>query len=328
MKRSGNKAQTPLLMGALLAALLVVAAVILLITQSCSSSRPSEGSESSEPSIVEKSSEESSESSKEASSETSAESVPEASAESESEPESSRAEERSGASGASDSEPQQSSAPVTEYGAVDSSGYTYPDKVPASAETDSSWFDDALFVGDSITEGIKAYNLLGNATVVSNVGISLYNITTKECINTGDGSRITIPQAIAQYPNKTKIYIQLGVNGMGMTIDQFKQAYSDFIDIVRKSHPDASIYLVSIFPISEQKFYNHGYPKSITNAKIDEFNNAIMEVATSKDAHFLYVAECIKQLDGSLNPEVTGDGMHIGPAYYERWFKYMREHTA
>lgn len=333
MKASKKKTPLPLMIGAIAAAVLVVVSVILLLKQSNSLLR--DGSEplselSSSPS-EEISEEPSEESSEESSEKSSVESEPESSegaGKSEMSEESSRESEQSSEEEASQTEPPQSSASATEYDEVDTSGYTYPDRVPASAEVDNSWFDDALFIGDSITEGIKAYNLLGNATVVSNVGISLYNVATKECINTGDGTRITIPQAVAQYPNKTKIYIQLGVNGMGMTIDQFKQAYSGFIDIIRKSHPNASIYLVSIFPISEQKFYNSGYSKSITNAKIDEFNNAIMEVAVDKDAHFLYVAECIKQPDGSLDAEVTGDGMHIGPAYYERWFQYMREHTA
>ena len=333
MKASKNKTPLPLIIGAIAAAVLVVVSVILLLKQSNSLLR--DGSEplselSSSPSeeISEEPSEESSEESSEKSSVESESESSEGAGKSEMSEESSRESEQSPEEGSSQAEASQPSAPAAEYGEEDTSGYTYPDKVPASAEVDNSWFDDALFIGDSITEGIKAYNLLGNATVVSNVGISLYNVATKECINTGDGTRITIPQAVAQYPNKTKISIQLGVNGMGMTIDQFKQAYSGFIDIIRKSHPNASIYLVSIFPISEQKFYNSGYSKSITNAKIDEFNNAIMEVAVDKDAHFLYVAECIKQPDGSLDAEVTGDGMHIGPAYYERWFQYMREHTA
>ncbi len=322
----------PLLIAVIAAVAILVVAMLLLIKRPGRSSVPESLPESSAAEISEESSESESSSEEESSGTPESSGEPEESSETESsgapessgEPEESSAPAESGGSETS-SEPEVS---APDYGKVDSSGYTYPDRVPASAEADESWFDDALFIGDSITEGIKAYNLLGNATVVSNVGISLYNIETKECINTGDGTRITIPQAVAQYPNKTRIYIQLGVNGMGMTIDQFKKAYTGFISTLRKSHPDASIYLVSIFPISEQKFYNNGYPRSITNKKIDEFNNAIMEVATANDAYFLYVSECIKQPDGSLDPNVTGDGMHIGPAYYERWFKYMRTHAA
>ncbi|MBE6883334.1 MAG: hypothetical protein E7487_01875 [Ruminococcaceae bacterium] len=227
---------------------------------------------------------------------------------------------------ASQSEPENSTPAIPTQ--VDTSGYVFTDKVPASPAVDNSYFDDALFIGDSITEGIKSYNLMSNTTVISNVGISLFNVATRQCINTGDGTRITIPQAMKQHPNAKKIYIMLGVNGLnGTTVEQFTNLYGNFIDIAKGTHPHAQIYIISMFPINETKFYNSGYPKGITNAQIDKFNHELMKLSTAKGVHFLYVAECIKEPNGSLSANVTGDGMHIGPAYYERWFKYMREHT-
>jgi len=355
----------PLIIAAVLAIALLIVALVLITEQSkrllpqspdlsasseasvssSASSKPAESS--SVPESETDQSEAPSESSSEAesTSETESASEDESTSEPESRPEESSSEPEtssdtsadSGSSAAESSQQEQSSrqeqsssqssAPSTDA-ATFSSGFTYPDKVPESPAVDNTWFDDALFIGDSITEGIKAYNLMTNTTVISNVGISLFNIATKECINTGDGTRITIPQAIKQYPNKTKIYIMLGVNGLdGVALDQFKELYSNFIDIVRSSHPNATIYIVSMFPINEKKFYNNGYSRNITNAKIDEFNHGIMEMCKAKGVNFLYVAECIKEADGSLSADVSGDGMHIGPNYYERWFKYMREHT-
>ena len=349
-----------LIIALIIAVVFVAAAILLLVIQgdeapveSSSSPESSAPAESSEESSEEESSESSEESSSsrsepessesESSSETESkassqpESSSEASSESSSEssvPESSESSDESsesqGESSAQSSEESsdETSKPAVTPGTVDTSGYTYTDKVPASAPVDNSYFDDAIFIGDSITEGIKAYNLMSNTTVVSNVGISLFNVATRQCINTGDGTRITIPQAIKQHPNATKIYIMLGVNGLnGTTVDNFKSLYGNFIDIVRTSHPNAEIYIVSMFPINEKKFYNSGYPKGITNKQIDQFNFELMKLCTAKGVNFLYVAECIKEPNGELSAKATGDGMHIGPAYYERWFKYMREHT-
>ena len=301
------------------------------LPEESSSSQSSEEEQSSSAESSE-SSESESESSSEPESSSEAESSSESSSEAESSSESSSQDESVSESESSaqsgDESSDETSKPAVTPGTVDTSGYSYTSKVPVSPAVDNSYFDDAIFIGDSITEGIKAYNLMSNTTVVSNVGISLFNVATRQCINTGDGTRITIPQAIKQYPNATKIYIMLGVNGLnGTTVDNFKNLYGNFIDIVRSSHPNAKIYIISMFPINEKKFYNSGYPKGISNAQIDQFNFELMKLCDAKGVNFLYVAECIKEADGSLSANATGDGMHIGPAYYERWFKYMREHT-
>ena len=53
----------------------------------------------------------------------------------------------------------------------------------------SSYFDDALFVGDSITEGIKLYDVMNNATVLSSTGVNLDSLYTKAAITLADGSK-------------------------------------------------------------------------------------------------------------------------------------------
>ncbi|MBQ2756164.1 MAG: hypothetical protein IJF27_05785, partial [Oscillospiraceae bacterium] len=327
-----------LIIALIVAVVFVALTIILLVTQTPKapddssseiesssepeSSLPEESSSSQSSEEEQSSSEESSESSE---SESESSSKPESSSEAESSSESSVPEssessdessESQGESSAQSSEESsdETSKPAVTPGTVDTSGYSYTSKVPVSPAVDNSYFDDAIFIGDSITEGIKAYNLMSNTTVVSNVGISLFNVATRQCINTGDGTRITIPQAIKQHPNATKIYIMLGVNGLnGTTVDNFKSLYGNFIDIVRTSHPNAEIYIVSMFPINEKKFYNSGYPKGITNKQIDQFNFELMKLCTAKGVNFLYVAECIKEPNGELSAKATGDGMHIGP---------------
>ena len=43
-------------------------------------------------------------------------------------------------------------------------------------KADKSYFDDALFIGDSRTVGISEYSDLKNATYFANTGMSVYNV--------------------------------------------------------------------------------------------------------------------------------------------------------
>ncbi len=88
--------------------------------------------------------------------------------------------------------------------------------VPESSRVLNSYFDDAVFVGDSLTEGIKLYDIMSNATVLSYTGLGLDNIYTKEVIT---------------------------------------QEYGAIIDSAKQFHPDAIIYIESILPVTTTNKY-------------------------------------------------------------------------
>ena len=58
----------------------------------------------------------------------------------------------------------------------------------AGFSVSDEYFDDAAFVGDSITEGIKLYEIMSNATVIAARGINLDNVFTDDQIRTAQGN--------------------------------------------------------------------------------------------------------------------------------------------
>lgn len=55
-----------------------------------------------------------------------------------------------------------------------------PAPTPSRAPADASYFDDALFIGDSRTSGLESYGTLKNADYFCFVGMSVYNIRQRE----------------------------------------------------------------------------------------------------------------------------------------------------
>jgi hypothetical protein len=59
----------------------------------------------------------------------------------------------------------------------------------------NKYFDDAAFIGDSITTGIKLYDIMSNASVYAAVGTRLENIATSAVVPLGSET-VTILEAI------------------------------------------------------------------------------------------------------------------------------------
>ena len=72
-----------------------------------------------------------------------------------------------------------------------------PEPTPLQFTTvDASYFDDALFIGDSRTVGIAEYGSLKNATYFADVGLNVYVAQTKAVAVKNVGT-VTLPQLSA-----------------------------------------------------------------------------------------------------------------------------------
>lgn len=186
------------------------------------------------------------------------------------------------------------------------------------------YFDDAAFVGDSITEGIKLYEVMTNATVVAARGINLDNVFTDDQIRTAQGNSTVMGALEAAQPKK--IYIMFGANGVGWFTEQhFTDVYTKFVQAVKEQHPDSQIYLQSILPVT-QEFDDSR--EDISNDKINRYNELVVEIAEEQKVHYLDVASAFKDEKGCLPEDSNGDGMHFGNKYYQKWFDYLKSHTA
>lgn len=186
------------------------------------------------------------------------------------------------------------------------------------------YFDDAAFVGDSITEGIKLYEVMTNATVVAARGINLDNVFTDDQIRTAQGNSTVMGALEAAAPKK--IYIMFGANGVGWFTEQhFTDVYTEFVQAVKEQHPDSQIYLQSILPVT-QEFDDSR--EDISNDKINRYNELVVEIAEEQEVHYLDVASAFKDEKGCLPEDSNGDGMHFGNKYYQKWFDYLKSHTA
>ena len=201
--------------------------------------------------------------------------------------------------------------------------YDYTAPVPESAAVDDSYFDDAVFIGDSRTEGFMLYAGPSGAEYLTAVGLMVDTIFTEPYIRQGD-KKVTVMDALAGM-DFSKVYIMLGVNELGWVYGSiFQEYYGRIIDRIREINPDAIIYIESILPVSAEKSEKDSV---YNNPRIDEFNQLLKDLAAEKEVYYLNVAEAVAGEDGCLPAEGTFDGVHLKPDYCKLWRAYLTTHA-
>lgn len=188
-----------------------------------------------------------------------------------------------------------------------------------------SYFNDAVFIGDSLTEGLKLYNSLGENQFLSYVGMSLYGIDSLKFPNENGEAVYSAVDMIAAMGNVGKFYIMLGTNDRihPDVLNNYISNYSNFIDNIRKYKPDSIIYIQSILPVTPAKELEGRF----NNDYIYMYNNALAELAKEKKCYFIDVYNICTDSNGDLIGDVSPDGIHLNVTYYQRWFSYLKTHA-
>ena len=180
-------------------------------------------------------------------------------------------------------------------------------------------YSDAAFIGDSRTEALKTYGLLNGATYYTYKGLKVDTVFTEPYIDEG-GTKMTVMDAIARHQYE-RVYIMLGVNELGwVSTDIFIDDYGKIIDELKKTQPDATIYVQSILPVSAKKSEQDSI---YNNPRINEFNALIEQMAKDKGATYLRVNEAVMDESGSLPADASTDGVHPNIDYCRKWTAYL-----
>lgn len=190
---------------------------------------------------------------------------------------------------------------------------------------DDSYFDDALFIGDSRMVGLSEYcqDLDDRATFYAKKSLTIYDIKEKAWIKTDDGNKITLWQAL-EGQQFSKIYIMVGINELGTGDENyFKNAYQEVVNMLRQTQPNAVIFINSIMHVSGEKNESDAL---YNNTNINIRNAAIKELADGQNIFYINVNEAVDDEEGNLNSEWTSDGIHLKGANYEPWHEYLLSH--
>lgn len=205
--------------------------------------------------------------------------------------------------------------------------YVFGQPLPQSEAVADEYFDNAVFLGDSRTEGLQLFGGLYHGDYYWARGMNVFlvdnpNYHTFEV----DGETVTMIGALAKKQYEA-VYIMIGVNELGCAPSSYEKGLNAFIDKVLAVQPDAVIYLQTLPPVNEEKAAAYGMESYVNNTNINRFNEIITRTAAAKHLVLLDTAEVYRDENGSLPADISGDGCHFNGRGYSRWTDYLRCHV-
>ena len=185
---------------------------------------------------------------------------------------------------------------------------------------DESYFSDALFLGDSRTDGLCLYSPVGDAKHYSSQSLTIFKIMdTTDPAYGYNGAR-----ALLKGQKFGKIYIMYGINEAGYNTDVWAAKYAEVIAEIRALQPDALIYIQSILYVTQK--HEAKYPVFAT-AGLKEKNERLKALANGQDIFYLEVNDVLNDGTDHLPSDYTGDGAHLKAKYYHLWKDYLLTHA-
>lgn len=193
-----------------------------------------------------------------------------------------------------------------------------------TADAGTDYLSNTLFLGDSNT--VRLYN---------NGLISLQQFCAKEGIGTQvalsegivtfkkDPNHYTIPQAVAMMKPR-RVVMTFGTNDTGMEVPDFIAHYTALIQAIQQSYPYTDIIVNTVPPVPAD---HSNYPH-MDQAKIDDFNMALLALCEQLGVRFLNSAEALKGSDGyGIADYYTSGDIHLKSAGLKAVLNYLRTHA-
>ncbi len=210
---------------------------------------------------------------------------------------------------------------VTTPTEVESEVSSQPEEIEVTNTSyDKSFFENDLFIGDSITTGIYLYNKLPMKNVAAGVGHTPYKAYTTP-IDLYDGTSATALE-YAERMQPKRIYIMLGSNGL-LSASAMEDSYRNLISKLNASCPNTVLYCISVSPVTRTS--SLAASGGITNDMVVQFNTFIKGVCSNEGIKYIDLYSEISDSDGYfLEKYAEADGLHFKGITYDVMLSYIQ----
>lgn len=218
------------------------------------------------------------------------------------------------------------------YEPQETDSYYYSDAGKVALTTDYpyvkeniSYFNDAIFIGDSRTLGISDYAGLDEADFYCDSGMTILKLLDAGGVTYQKTGKKEDLNQVLQQKQYGKVYIMLGMNDLGYgTTDMYLERYRNIVDQIREWQPNAIIYVMANLHVSREK---NNPDTEFNNININDKNAASALLANGTDIFYLDANPLFTDSEGFLNAELSFDGVHLYAQHYDAWREFLLEHA-
>ena len=210
-----------------------------------------------------------------------------------------------------------------------------------NGEVPYSFFNDAVFVGDSVSLKLNLYvsaqrktdsNFMGTAQFLTpgsyGTGNELKELGSDNSVHPSyNGTEMYLADAIQSMGAK-KVFIMLGMNDIAVYgNDGAVKNMETVLTQIKEKNPETSIYVQSMTPI-----VGTAQTSSLTNENLNIYNAGLKTMCEQNGYTYLDVASVMKDSEGNLKREYCSDpdnmGVHFTDEGCKVWIDYLRTHIA
>ena len=174
----------------------------------------------------------------------------------------------------------------------------------------SKYYENTIFMGDSITEALSEFGILDSYNVIAHKGDTvikaLKNIDKLQGIN---------PKNLVLLYGMNDV-IAFDSNSPEESSNAFKEKYIELINSIKAVLPKTNIYLISPLPVMDNAISTNS---KLTNENLNNFRLKVDEVATATGSTYIDLASVIAEKD-YLHEQ---DGIHYKYDFYTLWLDFL-----
>ena len=231
-------------------------------------------------------------------------------------------------------QPQTNAVAATHAADATAPAATTPPKTGAGV--DAAWFDDAVFVGDSVTLKLSYYcedhpEALSDTQFFCAGSLSytnaLWPLDDPDAVHPYYQGQTYLTEDCAKVTGAKKVFIMLGMNDIGLSgVDGAMENANTLIGNIKKNSPDVTFYIESVTPMIPS-----AEGDVLNNTKIRELDERLEQFANENGYQYLDLYHALADEDGCLPLEYCGDpdgqGIHFTDAACELWVQYLKENV-
>lgn len=190
---------------------------------------------------------------------------------------------------------------------------TYASYEDIPTDFDKTFFENDLFIGDSITTGFSGYGYISEENVFAKVGLNPISVLTTP-ITTPDGDVMINDEIAARSPER--VYIMLGSNGIEwLDNDKMLSSLDELIKLINDTDSDTTVVVLSVPPVTQEC-----ESKSDTadlNKKISDYNSSLSTYCSEKNIAYIDISTMLCDENGYFAEQLAeSDGRHFkGESY-------------
>jgi lysophospholipase L1-like esterase len=213
----------------------------------------------------------------------------------------------------------------------------YDEIVSSGLISENAFFENSVFVGDSLTVGFESY-CKSRASIATDTTYFLARVSgsAKACISSNaltkyskimpkyNGKVQYVEDSISQMPNIEKMFICYGMNDLtGSTPAEFVADMQTLINRIKDKNPQISVYVISIPCVMAN--VNTGY---LNNNNIQKANILLQDMCSANGYGFINIFEHLMGSNNAIRSEYCSDKyVHETTAAYAVWNNVLKDYA-